>query len=38
MEIKDQLQKSLKEHISCDKFDIGYIEAGRQGVRGKMLL
>ena len=36
MEIKDQLQESLKEHISCDKFGIGYIEAGRQGVRGKM--
>ena len=36
MEIKDQLQESLKEHISCDKFDIGYIEAGRQGVQGKM--
>ena len=32
MEIKDQLQESLKEHISCNKFDIGYIEAGRQGV------
>ena len=36
MEIKDQLQESLKEHISCDEFDIGYIEAGRQGVQGKM--
>ena len=35
MEIKDQLQESLKEHLSCDKFDIGYIEAGRQGIRGK---
>ena len=33
MEIKDQLQESHKEHISCNKFDIGYIEAGRQGVR-----
>jgi len=36
MEIKDQLQESLKEQISCDKFNIGYIEAGRQGVREKM--
>ena len=36
MEIKDQLQESLKEQISCDEFDIGYIEAGQQGVRGKM--
>ena len=35
MEIKDQLQESLKEHLSCDKFDVGYIEAGRQGIRGK---
>ena len=34
--IKDQLQESLKEHILCDKFHIGYIEAGRQGVQGKM--
>lgn len=36
MEIKDQLQESFKEHISCDKFDIGYFEAGQQGVQGKM--
>ena len=35
MEIKDQLRESLKEHLSCDKFDLGYIEAGRQGIRGK---
>ena len=35
MEIKDQLWESLKEHFSCDKFDIGHIEAGRQGIRGK---
>jgi len=36
MEIKDQLQESFKEHISCDKFGIGYFEAGQQGVQGKM--
>ena len=36
MEIKEQLLESLKEHISCDKFDMGYIEAGWQGVYGKM--
>ena len=33
---KDQLRESLKEHLLCDKFDIGYIEAGRQGIWGKM--
>ena len=35
-DIKDQLLESLKEHIPRDRFDIGYIEAGRQGLRGKM--
>ena len=35
-DIKDKLLESLSEHIPGDKFDIGYIEAGRQGVRGKM--
>lgn len=37
MEIKEQLlARALKEHIACDKFDIGYTEAGQQGVYGKM--
>ena len=35
-DIKEQLLESLKEHIPANTFDIGYIEAGRQGVRGKM--
>ena len=34
-DIEDQLHVSLKEHIPGDTFDVGYIEASRQGIRGK---
>ena len=36
-ELKSQLQKSLKEHVSDDSdMNFGYIEPSKQGIRGKM--